>query len=86
MPTPLLFPCIVNKFFYQMTPRGRVGKVVCRTDVRSRQGTLQVPESMPTMTDVGDDNNFAGLHVEILEVEPDKQPNVVGGIYIPVAL
>ena len=80
------FPLHCQQVFLSNDTKRPGWKVVCRTDVRGRRGTLEVPESMPSMTDVGDDSNFAGLHAKKLEVEPDRQPNVVGGTYIPAAL
>lgn len=79
------FPLHCQQVFFSDDPHRRGWKIICRTDVRGRRGELQINQSTPSVTEVGNDEDFAGLQPELLVTEPVREATADGGIYIPPA-
>ncbi len=79
------FPLHCQQVFFYDDPRRRGWKIVCRTDVRGRRRPLHLSQPAPTMVDVGNDEDFGGLHPLILESEPERRPATEGGSYVTAA-
>ncbi len=76
------FPLHCQQVFFSNDQRRPGWKVVCRTDVRGRRGQLRVNESIPVMTNIGNDTDFAGLQPQMLDSEPRREPSAVPGTYV----
>lgn len=76
------FPLHCQQVFFSDDPTKRGWKIVCRTEVRGRRHPLQLSERAPTMVDVGNDDDFRGLHPLMVETEPERSPATEGGRYV----
>lgn len=79
------FPLHVQQVFFSDDPHRRGWKVICRTDVRGRRGQLEDYQSIPSMVEVGNDEDFMGLQPIALESEPIREVATEGGMFITPA-
>ena len=78
IPIHLHFPCIANKYS-SLIIRGDVDGRLCAEQM-SGVGVRQLQLSQPAsaMVDVGNDEDFGGLHPVMLETEPERRPATRG--------
>ena len=77
------FPLHCQQVFFSDDPHRSRWKIVCRTEVRSRRGQMEVNQSIPSEIDVENDADFDGLQLEMLELELAREAASDGGMYIP---
>ena len=76
------FPLHCQQVFYSDDPHKRGWKVVCRTDVRGRWTEPQFAMTISNVLHIGHDADFDGLQLPMLQSEPARLPQSVGGVYI----
>jgi len=73
------FPMHYQQVFFSDDPHRRGWKVVCRTEVRGRRGQLYVSEPTAVVINMGNDDDFHGLHPPVRAEDPRRAaPNDVG--------
>ena len=81
-PDSFAFPLYCQQVFFSDDPMRQGWKIVCRTDIRGRCRAVQRAQLGPSMVAVGNDDDFVGLQLQMLETEAMREPALVGGSYV----
>lgn len=76
------FPLHCQQVFFSDDPHRPGWKIICRTEVRGRRGELQFNQSTSSLTNVRNDQDYVGLQPEVLVMEPVREANQDGGVFI----